>query len=195
MKEYFFKSWEWFAKRAEGTHAKAWLAAMSFAESSFFIIPPDILLVAILLVRSERWIYYASLTTVSSVAGALFGYILGLFFYDIVGEQVLSTYGLLDEIEMVKQQFSKDTFLVILFAAFTPIPFKVFVFAGGFLKVNIFIFLAASIIGRGLRYFTIAYIVRFFGSVGWDQYKKYTPHALIASVILLIVFIVYRLST
>lgn len=158
------KSWQWFEERAHGTSAKVWLFLLSFSESSFFLIPPDALLVPMLIVNSSRWLYYALFTTAASVLGALFGYVIGAVFYDTIGIRVIEFYGLGEEFLEVGARFDDHTFLVMFLAAFTPIPFKVFVLSGGLFKVNLFAFTLASILGRGLRFFLVAYITRAFGA-------------------------------
>lgn len=157
------RGWEWFKARAHGTHARAWLAFLSFSESSFLFIPPDFLLIAILLAGSQRWLGYALLTTLASIAGALFGYVIGAFFFASVGQELINLYGLSEEFARVGALFSTNTFWVMFTAAFTPIPYKVFVLAAGFFRINIWIFLIASIVGRAMRYTLIAYITHRFG--------------------------------
>lgn len=157
--------WQWFRERAHGTHAKAWLVAVSFSESSFFLVPPDVLLAAILLAGAERWAFYASLTTAASVAGGAFGYLVGSLFFDAVGERIVSFYGLGSAFTEAARLYDADAFLVAFAAAFTPIPYKIFVLAGGFLKADFLAFIAGSVLGRGLRFFAVAYIVRRFGEV------------------------------
>ena len=125
MIEHITKSWEWFSGRAEGAHTKAWLLALSFTESFIFIIPPDPLLSAIILAGSSRWKYYAFITTIASVLGAVLGYLIGVFFFETVGTFIIHTYSLESNFTLVQENFDKNTFGVILFAAVTPIPFKV----------------------------------------------------------------------
>lgn len=157
------KWWKWFEARAHGTQAKAWLALLSFTESSFFLIPPDLFLIAILMAGSERWVYYAALTTIASVLGGIFGYFLGYFFYDTIGSTVIDFYNLSAHVEKASNLFDDNTFLVMFTAAFTPIPYKVFVLLGGFFKVTIVQFLLASILGRGMRFFIVAFLMHRFG--------------------------------
>ncbi len=155
--------WAWFAARAHGTHARAWLFAVSFSESSFFLVPPDVLLVAILLAGAERWVFYASLTTVASVLGGAFGYVLGAVFFDAVGARIVAFYGLADAMARVAALYNTHAFWAVFTAAFTPIPYKVFVLAAGFFKIDFLSFMLASVAGRGLRFFAVAYIVRRYG--------------------------------
>ncbi|MBL7045676.1 MAG: DedA family protein [Parcubacteria group bacterium] len=178
---------KWFKERAEGTGAKWWLAFLSFTESSFLFIPPDLLLVAILLVSSKRWAYYAFLTTVFAVLGAVFGYVIGASFYDVVGARVVDFYGLTDEFAKVGEQFNGNSALIVFIAAFTPIPYKVFVLAGGFFKINFVIFILASLVGRGLRYFLVAYLTHLYGERAISILKKHTRIVTIIAVAIIVV--------
>lgn len=157
------KGWLWFKERAHGSHARAWLLFLSFSESSFLIIPPDFLLIPILLAGAQRWIYYAAITTIAAVAGAIFGYILGAFFLETIGIRLVEFYGIAEKVTAIGTLFNDNVFFVIFTAAFTPIPYKVFVLSAGFFKVNIFSFIIASILGRGLRYFAIAFLMKRYG--------------------------------
>ncbi len=154
----------WTTRHAEGRNAKWWLFGISFAESSFFPIPPDVLLVAILMTRGRvRAFYYASITTLGSVLGGLFGYAIGYFFFQTVGVWVVSTYGLETQMITVQKHFVANAFFAIFVAAFTPIPYKVFTIAAGLFGVSIPVFIIASVLGRGMRFFAVAAIMRYFG--------------------------------
>ncbi len=154
----------WTTHHAEGKHAKWWLFGVAFAESSFFPIPPDVLLVAILLTGERiRAFYYASITTVGSVLGGLFGYAIGYFLFQTVGVWLVSTYHLETQMVTVQKLFIDNAFFAIFVAAFTPIPYKVFTIAGGLFGISIPVFIVASILGRGGRFFIVAAIMRYFG--------------------------------
>lgn len=154
----------WTVRHAEGKNAKWWLFGVSFAESSFFPIPPDVLLVAILMTRERiRAFYYAAITTAGSVLGGLFGYAIGYFFFQTFGVWVVQTYNLEVQMITVQKLFVDNAFFAIFVAAFTPIPYKVFTIAGGLFGISIPIFIIASILGRGARFFAVAAIMRFFG--------------------------------
>ena len=183
------RSTEWFKERAHGAYAKAWLFFLSFSESSFLFIPPDILLVAILLASSRKWFYYATLTTTASVLGAVFGYAIAVFFFDTIGIKIIQFYNLEGYTELARSLFNDNSFWVIFTAAFTPIPYKVFVLASGFFKINFFVFLTASIIGRGLRYFIISYAIHLFGKRATSFLSRYSMALTFAVVILVLVFI------
>lgn len=153
----------WFKERAHGTYAKAWLVLLSFSEASFFVVPPDVLLIAILMVGSSRWVFYATLTTITSVVGGVFGYLIGFLFFDAVGVRIIEFYHLSEQMKEIQLLYNNNAFWVIFTAAFTPIPYKLFTLSAGFFKINIIAFVIASVFGRGLRYFLVAYITKLFG--------------------------------
>lgn len=188
-----FQSAEWFKARAHGAYAKAWLFFLSFTESSFLFIPPDILLIAILLVNSRQWFYYAALTTVASLLGAIFGYAVAVFFYDTIGVQIVNFYHLSEHIASARLVFNDNAFWAVFTAAFTPIPYKVAVLAAGFLKINFFTFLLASMFGRSLRYGVVAYAVRLFGKEATTFLSRYSIGVTVAVLIVVGIFILRNL--
>lgn len=154
----------WSMRHAEGKNAKRWLFGMSFAESSFFPVPPDVLLVAILMTKERaRAFYYASITTAGSVLGGLLGYAIGYFFFQTVGVWLVHTYHLETQMVTVQKLFADNAFFAIFAAAFTPIPYKVFTIAGGLFGISIPTFIIASILGRGGRFFAVATVMKYFG--------------------------------
>lgn len=157
------KTQDWIDNKSHGRRAKIWLIACSFTEASFFVIPPDVFLLAILIKNGARWVYYSLITTMASVVGGLLGYLIGFFFFGLVGDFIINTYNLQSQMLVVSQMFSQNAFWTIFISAFTPIPFKVFTISAGFFKINIATFLIASLIGRGLRFFAVGYIVKIFG--------------------------------
>ena len=155
---------DWFMRFAESRHARWWLAFFSFTESSVFPIAPDPLLIAILIANARRWVLDALITTLSSVAGGFAGYIIGAFFWDIAGEAVVEAYNLESEMQKIQGLFGKNAFWTIFLAAFTPIPYKIFTIAGGFFHVDLLIFILASLLGRGSRFFFVGYMIKQFNS-------------------------------
>ncbi|MFH1402195.1 MAG: VTT domain-containing protein [Patescibacteria group bacterium] len=153
----------WAFNHSHGPYAKMWLAIFSFAEASFFVIPPDIFLLAILINNGVRWVYYSTLTTIASVLGGLLGYVFGFFFFDLAGRLIIDAYNFQEQMLMVSKMFEDNAFWTIFISAFTPIPFKVFTISAGFFKIDIWIFLLASLLGRGMRFFAVGYIVKVFG--------------------------------
>ena len=155
---------EWSVRHARGPRAAFWLGAVSFAEASFFPVPPDVLLMAIL-VAGERakWFFYSLVTTLSSVAGALFGYAIGFAFFAAFGERIIEWYGLEESVREVADLFAAYSFATVFFAAFTPIPFKVFTIVAGVFRIDLAVFVLASLLGRGIRFFALGYALKLYG--------------------------------
>ncbi|MDP2650039.1 MAG: VTT domain-containing protein [bacterium] len=154
---------DWFKVRADTAHTKTLLALLSFTESSVFIIPPDPLLAAIVLVHRDKWLYYALFTTAASIAGALFGYLIGAVLFDTLGVHIVSFYQIGPEVADIRSFINESVFAFTLVLAFTPIPFKAAVLAAGLAHANPVSFLAAAIIGRTARYMVVAFAARLFG--------------------------------
>lgn len=155
---------DWMVKNADSPHAKWWLLFISFAEASFFPIPPDFLLIAILGSRQgHKWIYYSFIITVGSVLGGVFGFAIGFLLFDSVGQFLISTYNLGQYMGVVQELFTENAFWAIFIAGFTPIPYKIFTISAGFFGVNFLIFVIAATISRLLRFFAVGYIMKVFG--------------------------------
>lgn len=187
---------DWTVKHAEDKNAKWWLFGLAFAESSFFPIPPDVLLAAILMTKERvRAIYYATITTAGSVVGGLFGYAIGYFFFQTIGVWLVDLYHLESQMEIVRGYFIENAFFAIFVAAFTPIPYKVFTIAGGLFGVSIPTFIIASILGRGGRFFAVALVMRYFGghiSKAFYQYFNLISLALVFVLGIIIYIFVAR---
>lgn len=162
------------------------LFLVAFAESSFFPIMPDVLIVAMLIHTVKKsWVKIASITTVGSVLGGVAGYFIGMIFYNYVGAPIVNLYGLQNEMLHVQTLFQDNAFLAILIAAFTPIPYKVFTIASGLFSVNIFTFITASIIGRGIRFFAVAYLTDRYGVKAKELiFEKWDKALLIFGIII-----------
>ena len=160
-------------RNAQTVQAEYWLALISFSEASFFILPPDVMLVAILMYGANRWVYFASITTLFSVLGGLFGYFIGRAFFDVFGEWIIQTYSLQNQFVYVSGLYQHNAFVTVFLSAFTPIPYKIFTITAGLFKVNIFTFISASFLGRGLRFFLVALIMKLFGKHFLDLFTKY----------------------
>ena len=171
-----FKDWlrDWTVKRAERKNAKWWLFGIAFAESSFFPIPPDVFLVAILMTQERlKAFFYAGLTTLGSVLGGMFGYAIGFFFFKTVGVWMIGVYHLEEQMLVVQKLFTENAFFAIFTAAFTPIPYKVFTIAAGLFNINLVTFIIASTLGRGGRFFLVAMVMRYFGKHFADVLYRY----------------------
>lgn len=165
------------------------MGALSFAESSFFPIPPDFFIFPLVIRRPERWLKMALIVTISSVVGGMFGYLIGFVFFEFLGRPLIAFYHLENQIQVVGDLFEKNAFLAIFTAAFTPIPYKVFTIAGGLFQINLFSFILASILGRGGRFFAVSYASKFFGKKFGEVAIKYFNWitALIAFVVIVFV--------
>ncbi|MEM4254220.1 MAG: VTT domain-containing protein [Candidatus Woesearchaeota archaeon] len=139
------------------------LCVLAFAESSFFPVPPDVLLICLGISRPKRALWYAFLCTLFSVIGGLFGYLIGFAFYAAIGKPLIALLGYQSEFEVVGRLFQENAFWAMLTAALTPIPYKVFTIAAGFWKIMIPAFVVGSIVGRGARFFAISALLFFFG--------------------------------
>lgn len=153
---------------AKHRHAERYLAGISFAESSFFPIPVDVMLAPMVLAARDKAWRLATITTVMSVLGGMFGYFIGAFFFDSYGQQMLNYFHAHETFELVQSKYSEHGVLIILLAGFTPIPYKIFTIASGFLNIALLPFIGLSIVGRGARFFLVAGLVR----LGGDQLEE-----------------------
>lgn len=191
LNDFKIKIRDWSIEHIHGTRAKFWLAIFSFSEASFFLIPPDIFLVAILAVSAQRWIFYSAFTTVFSVLGGILGYVLGALFFDTLGESIISFYNLQEQMLFVAEKFSDNAFWAIFISALTPIPYKVFTISAGFFKIDFATFMIASILGRGIRFFAVGFIMKKFGKPIMSYIFKYFDiiSVLTAIAIVLLLFL------
>lgn len=144
---------------AESPWALWWLAAVSFVESSVFPITPLVMLIPMVLARPDKAWLIAGVCTLASVAGGVAGYGIGAVFYDEIGRPVLEFYGKTTEFEEAAQMFRENGFAAVLFAAFTPFPYKVITIGAGVADLSIATLVAASLIGRGAQFFLVAAIL------------------------------------
>jgi membrane protein YqaA with SNARE-associated domain len=148
---------------AEGPRAEAALAAVAFAESSFFPIPPDVLLAPMALAKPGRAWRYALIATVASVIGGMLGYAIGAMLYDTIGQWLINLYGYGARMEALKQTYAQWGWLVILLKGLTPIPYKLVTIVSGLLGYSFPLFVALSIVTRGARFFMVAGALRLLG--------------------------------
>ena len=143
--------------------APAYLAAVSFAESSVFPIPPDAMLIPMCIARPERAYRYAAVCTAASVLGGVLGYLIGLYLFEALAEPVLRAYGYADALARFQGWYDRWGALVILIKGLTPIPYKIVTIASGAAHFSFAVFLAASVATRGARFFLLAFLLRRFG--------------------------------
>jgi membrane protein YqaA with SNARE-associated domain len=155
--------YDWTMAKAASPHADRWMAAVSFAESSFFPLPPDLLLVPMVLANRAAWWRIALLCTVSSVIGGLAGYAIGYFLYETIGMKVIEFYHLADKFEALRATFIEYGAEILIIKGMTPIPYKLLTITAGVAGLNIWVFIGASIISRSMRFFLVAALLYWCG--------------------------------
>ena len=165
--------------------ASYWLALVSFTESSFFIIPPDVMLAPMSLAKPEKAWFYAGLTTIASVLGGLLGYVIGVFAFDMV-EPWIHDLGYFESYLTAQAWFQEWGFWAIFMAGFTPIPYKIFTIAAGAAAMALLPFILGSLVGRGCRFFLVAGLMRWGGKRLEKQLSLWVDRLGWAMVVILI---------
>ena len=155
--------YDWTMALAAGRHAERALAGVAFAESSFFPLPPDLLLIPMVLSARERAWRYAAIATVSSVVGGFAGYLIGAFLFEQVARPLLDFYGYGAKFDEFARLYNDWGVWIVLFAGVTPFPYKVITIASGVTGLNIVVFMLASVVARGLRFFVVAALLYWVG--------------------------------
>ena len=187
--------YDWFIAAADKPYALWIMAGVSFAESSFFPIPPDVMLLPMSLARPKRAWFFAAICTVSSVAGGLVGYAIGALLYDSIGQWLMHIYNLTDKVETFRQSYAEWGAVIILLKGLTPIPYKLVTITSGFAGYNIWLFILCSIVARGGRFFVLAVLLNRYGDViRAELEKRLTTYVVIGAIVLVGGFyIAYRL--
>ena len=164
-------------KLAAHKNSSYFLSLISFIESSFFPIPPDVMVIPMVISKKDDFIKIFLITTIFSVLGGILGYFIGAFFFDI-GIQIMSFYGYEQKLTDLKNNLMNSegfyAWLGILFlAGFTPLPYKVFTITSGLISFNLMIFIIISFISRGLRFFIVSYLSSKFGDAFTDYMNRY----------------------
>lgn len=159
----FKRLYDWTISLAESKRAPYALGAISFAESSFFPVPPDVMLLPMAMARPERAWRYALICTVTSVIGGIVGYAIGYLLFDSVGQWLIRVYGLGDRLEGFRALYQQYGHWIILIKGMTPIPYKLITIASGLAGYDFFWFVVLSIITRGARFFLLAGILNRYG--------------------------------
>jgi|TARA_B110000259_G_scaffold182014_1_gene224993 membrane protein YqaA with SNARE-associated domain len=163
-------------KLASSKFADYSLAIVSFLESSFFPVPPDIMIVPMVVAKKEKYLKIFLIATLSSALGALLGYLIGLLFFNELGVKIFEFYGH-NNTDFLKDKFQTSDgtfswFLILITAAFTPIPFKLVTVFSGFIQFNLILFFFTCLFARGLRFFIVAYLSFKFGSTFSSFFEK-----------------------
>lgn len=179
------KTYAWVIGWSEKKQAEYALAGLSFAESSFFPIPPDPLVIAMVTARPKKWFRIAAITTIASVIGGLFGYVLGSLIIEALMPVIVGA-GYEGAYHTAVEWFNNWGVWAVLIAGFTPVPYKIFTIAGGAAGMALIPFVVGSIIGRGGRFFLVAYLMHHFGKRYKDKIEKYIDILGIVFVVLLV---------
>ncbi|RIK84841.1 MAG: cytochrome B [Planctomycetota bacterium] len=184
----FRRMYDWVLSWADTPYGTPALAAISFAESSFFPIPPDVLQIALSVSKPQRSFFYAAVSAAASVAGGVLGWVIGAALWHAVGDFFFAHIpGFTPEnFELVREKYRENAFIAIFAAAFTPIPFKVFTIAAGVFDVSLGVLLIASALGRSARFFLVAATIRIFGPTVRELLERYFELATVVLGVLLI---------
>ena len=157
------RAYDWCIAAADKPYALWLMGAISFAESSFFPIPPDTMLIPMSHAHPKRAWTFATVCTLASVAGGVLGYAIGALLYDTVGHWLISLYGYGNKVEAFREAYARWGTWIILLKGLTPIPYKIVTITSGFAGYNIWLFIVFSIIARGLRFYLVAFLLNRYG--------------------------------
>jgi len=185
--------YNWVLSWADTPYGSPALFVLAFMESSFFPIPPDVLQIALSAGKPKRAFWYAGVSVVGSVLGALLGYLIGYMFWEATQSFFYAHVFSEESFDQVKDLYQTWDFWAIFAAAFTPIPYKIFTIAAGVCGIGIPMFIIASVIGRGMRFFAVAALMFFFGPTikGWIE-KYFNLLAIVFTVLLIGSFVLLK---
>lgn len=155
--------YDWVLKWADTPYGSWALFLLAFAESSFFPIPPDVLLIALAVGKPEKSLKFALICSLGSVLGGALGYLIGWQLMAVVGDKIVAFYGLTDKVSYIASLYNQYDAWAVGIAGFTPIPYKVFTITAGAFKINFIIFLMASAVSRSARFFLVGLLIYIFG--------------------------------
>ena len=164
--------YDWCIAAADKPYAVWALGVVSFAESSFFPVPPDVMLIPMSLAQPRKAWLFAFVCTVTSVAGGVLGYAIGALLYDSVGGWIIQLYGMGDKVEAFRESYAEWGAWIILGKGLTPIPYKLVTITSGFAGYNLFLFILFSIITRGARFFILAFLFNRYGPAAREIIEK-----------------------
>lgn len=179
------KLYDWTVHWSKTPKAPGALFWISFIESSFFPIPPDVLLIAMTISNRHKWIRNAVIATLGSVAGALLGYLIGWGFYETLGKPIVDAYNMHATVDLLGRKYAENAFFVVFTAAFTPIPYKAITITAGLFHINLLTLVIASVIGRAGRFFIVAGALRLFGRRIESVIEKYFDILSVAFILLI----------
>jgi membrane protein YqaA with SNARE-associated domain len=165
--------YDWTLHFAKSKHSNYALFFIAFIESSIFPVPPDVLLIPLVISEPKKWWKKALICTVGSVLGAFVGYFIGKVLYDTLGTVLINFFNLENAVNIVKIKFTQNAFLSIFAGAFTPIPYKAITVTAGMSDISLYTLAFASILGRGGRFFIVAFALRLYGKKIQNTIEKY----------------------
>jgi len=157
------RMYDWCIDAAGKPHAAWIMGIVAFAESSFFPAPPDAMLIPMSLARPDKAWFYATVCTLTSVAGGVFGYFIGAVLYDTVGHWLIQLYGYGNKVEAFREAYAQWGTWIILLKGLTPIPYKIVTITSGFAGYNLFLFVVLSLVARGMRFYLVAFLLSRYG--------------------------------
>lgn len=180
------KLYDWVLHWADTAYGAWALFLLAFAESSFFPIPPDVLLIALAVAKPKKAFHYAVICSIGSVLGGCLGYLIGWQFMASIGERIVELYGLSDKIQQIEALYNQYDAWAVGIAGFTPIPYKVFTISAGMFKINFLVFILASFVSRSARFFFLGGLIYIFGPRIQAFIDRYFNILAIAFTILLV---------
>ena len=178
--------YDWVLKWADTPHGSWALFLLAFAESSFFPIPPDVLLIALAVGKPEKSLKFALICSLGSVLGGVLGYLIGWQLMAVVGDKIVAFYGLTDKVSYIASLYNQYDAWAVGIAGFTPIPYKVFTITAGAFKINFIIFLMASAVSRSARFFLVGLLIYIFGPKIQGFIDKYFNILVVVFTVLLV---------
>jgi membrane protein YqaA with SNARE-associated domain len=166
------RMYDWCIAAADKPYALWLLGMVSFAESSFFPVPPDVMLIPMALAQPSKAWLFALVCTLTSVAGGVLGYAIGALLYDSIGGWIIQLYGYGNKMETFRESYAEWGALIILIKGFTPIPYKLVTISLGFAGYNLPLFILLSLITRGARFFLLAYLINRYGPQAREIIEK-----------------------
>lgn len=184
------KLYNWTLHIAGHKHATAWLAGISFIESSVFPIPPDVALMPMCLANRQKSFFYAAICAISSVLGGFLGYAIGYFLFDALGRPVLDFYGLSDAFNHFQTEYNKWGIWIILGAGIIPFPFKIITITSGVTGMNVLAFFLASLFARSLRFTIVSALIWKYGAPIQAFIEKYLERLTLIAIALLALVVI-----
>jgi membrane protein YqaA with SNARE-associated domain len=185
--------YDWCIAAAYKPYAMWLMGAVAFVESSFFPIPPDVMLIPMSLARPQQAWTYATLCTLTSVAGGVLGYAIGALLYDSLGQWLITLYGLGGKVEAFREGYARWGSLIILLKGLTPIPYKLVTITSGFAGYNLGLFVLLSLVARGGRFYLTAFLLNRYGDAARETIEKRLGFWVTVGVVVLLAGIVAAL--